>query len=180
MQDKTARRRIYLIVTGAGAARRAPEIATALAGLGPRLLVVPTPNAAAVVALHEFYQALASLPGGHGVVDSYFDEKLGMPAMPGLVVVAPCSFNSLNKLAAGIADNLALSIAADAIGAGWGVLVAPALNAGLWAHPRTHRSLELLREWGVTIVPPVLVEGSARLAATETIVSAVRASLAGG
>lgn len=171
--------RIYLVVTGAGAARRAPEIAVALAGLGPRLLVVPTPNAAAVVALHEFYQVLASLPGGHGVVESYFDEKLGMPAAAGLVVIAPCGFNSLNKLAAGVADSLALSIAADAIGAGWGVLLAPALNAGLWAHPRTRASLDLLRSWGVTIVEPAIVENSARLAATETIVSAVRAALSG-
>jgi len=170
--------RIYLIVTGAGSARRAPEIALALAGLGARLLVVPTPNAAAVVARHEFYQALAPLPGGHGVVDSYFDEQLGMPAAPGLVVIAPCGFNSLNKLAAGIADNLALSIAADAIGAGWGVLLAPSLNAGLWAHPRTAASLDLLRGWGIAVISPVLVENSARLAATETIVSAVRAALA--
>ncbi|HZQ37909.1 MAG TPA: hypothetical protein VFD32_18410, partial [Dehalococcoidia bacterium] len=79
---------------------------------------------------------------------------------------------------AGIADNLALSIAADAIGAGWGVLLAPSLNAGLWAHPRTAASLDLLRGWGIAVISPVLVENSARLAATETIVSAVRAALA--
>ncbi|HLZ69593.1 MAG TPA: flavoprotein [Dehalococcoidia bacterium] len=171
--------RIYLIVTGAGTARRAPEIAVARAALGPRLLVVPTPNAAAVLSLHELHQALAPLPGGHGVVESYFDEKLGMPAAPGLVIVAPCGFNSLNKLAAGIADNLALSIAADAIGAGWGVLVAPAMNAGLWAHPRTRLSLELLRAWGATIVDGEIAAGSPRLASTERIVAAVRAALAG-
>src|SRR6184192_2070442 len=107
--------RIYLIITGAGAARWAPDLARALATLGPPVLVVPTPNAARVVARHELWQALPR-EGGHGVVDSYFDAGLGMPAAPGLVLVAPCDFNSLNKIAQGIADSLALSIAADGIG----------------------------------------------------------------
>jgi phosphopantothenoylcysteine synthetase/decarboxylase len=176
--SERARERIYLVITGAGAARRAPEIARALAALGPRVLAVPTPNAAAVVSIHELYQALAGPPGEHGVVDSYFDAKLGMPAAPGLVLVAPCGFNSLNKLALGIADSLALSIAADAIGAGWGTLIAPSMNAGLWAHPRTRPALETLHGWGAGIIGPVMVEGQPRLAATDTIVEAVRAALA--
>jgi phosphopantothenoylcysteine synthetase/decarboxylase len=114
------------------------------------------------------------------VVDSYFDAKLGMPAAPGLVLVAPCSFDALNKLAAGIADNLALSITADAIGAGWGVLVAPSMNAGLWAHPRTGESIDRLRSWGVEVIDPEMVGDSPRLAATEKLVEAVRRRLAAG
>lgn len=172
--------RIYLIITGAGTARRGAEIVRALAELGPPVLVVPTPNAAPVLSLHELYRALDGLAGGHGVVDSYFDAKLGMPAAPGLVLVAPCSFNSLNKMAQGIADNLALSIAADGIGAGWPVLVAPSLNAGLWAHPRTRRSLDDLRSWGVEIIDPVIDGGSPRIAPTEVLVAAVRRRLTDG
>lgn len=170
--------RIYLIITGAGTARRAPELLAALARLGSPVLAVPTPNASAIVSPHELYQAVAGLPGGHGVVDSYFDEKLGMPAAPGLVIVAPCGFNSLNKLALGIADSLALSIAADGIGAGWGALVAPSMNVGLWAHPRTRESLERLRSWGVEMIEPMMDGGVPRLAPTETIVEAVKRRLA--
>jgi len=171
--------RIYLIITGAGTARRAPELLASLARLGPRVLAVPTPNASAIVAPHELYQAVAGLPGGHGVVDSYFDEKLGMPAAPGLVVVAPCGFNSLNKLALGIADSLALSIAADGIGAAWGAMVAPSMNMGLWQHPRTAESLERLRSWGVQIIEPAMDGGVPRLAPNEVILEAVRQRLAG-
>lgn len=90
---------LYLIVTGAGTARRVPGILPQLAQLGPRLVVIPTPNAARVVSVREM---LLALPAGspHRVVESYFDEAI-LPSPPfGLVVVAPCSFNSLNKLAA--------------------------------------------------------------------------------
>jgi phosphopantothenoylcysteine synthetase/decarboxylase len=125
---------LYLIVTGAGTARRVPGILPQLAQLGPRLVVIPTPNAARVVSVREMVLAL---PAGspHRVVESYFDEAI-FPSPPfGLVVVAPCSFNSLNKLAAGIADNLALSVVAEAIGRGTPVIVAVSVNVPLWNHP---------------------------------------------
>ncbi len=120
---------LYLIVTGAGTARRVPGILPQLAQLGPRLVVIPTPNAARVVSVREMVLAL---PAGspHRVVESYFDEAI-LPSPPfGLVVVAPCSFNSLNKLAAGIADNLALSVVAEAIGRGTPVIVAVSVGRG--------------------------------------------------
>ena len=169
--------RIYLVVTGAGTARLAPQLLRELAVLGPPVLAVPTANADAVVSRADLYRALADLGGGHGVVDSYFDAKLGMPAAPGLVVVAPCSFNSLNRLAQGIADSLALSIAADAIGADWGCIVAPSMNYGLWKHPRTAISLETLRDWGVRIVDTAGPDGVPRLTAVEPVVAAVRKQL---
>ena len=53
--------------------------------------------------------------------------------------MAPCDFNSLNKLAQGIADNLALSVVAEAIGRRTPVAVAISVNAPLWAHPRAGR-----------------------------------------
>jgi hypothetical protein len=58
--------------------------------------------------------------------------RFGHPPAPpprGVVLFAPCSCNSLNKLAHGIADNLALSVVAEAIGRGTPVIVGPSLNA---------------------------------------------------
>jgi phosphopantothenoylcysteine synthetase/decarboxylase len=71
------------------------------------------------------------------------------------VLFAPCSFNSLNKLAHGIADNLALSVVAEAIGRGTPVIVGPLLNAPLLNHPEARASLGKLPTWGVIIVPLV-------------------------
>jgi phosphopantothenoylcysteine synthetase/decarboxylase len=87
---------------------------------------------------------------------------------------APCSFNSLNKLAHGIADSLALSVAAEAIGRKTPVIVAPSLNQPLLDHPEAQASLRRLPEWGVRIVPPVDEGEGPRLAPTETLLDAVR------
>ena len=90
------------------------------------------------------------------------------------MLFAPCSFNSLNKLAHGIADNLALSVVAEAIGRGTPVIVGPSLNAPLLAHPEAQASLAKLPGWGVTIVPPVDDGTGPRLAPTDDLLAAVR------
>src|SRR5215210_7944743 len=138
----------YLIVTGTSAAGAVvPELVAGLAARFPTVLTLPTPNAARVLNRFE----VSRLPGNR-FVESYFDAAI-LPRPPdGLVLVAPCSFNSLNKLAAGVADNLALSVTAEAIGRGTPVLVAPSLNAPLLRHPRAAESMAALRRWGVVVI----------------------------
>ena len=91
---------------------------------------------------------------GHTLVDSYFDPVMLSGREPGLTVVAPATFNTLNKLSQGIADSLPHSLVAEAIGAGWPVVVAPSMNQALAQHPRTAASIATLREWGVTVLDP--------------------------
>jgi phosphopantothenoylcysteine synthetase/decarboxylase len=139
-----------------------------LVAQGRRVITLLTPNAARVIAPRDL-----SVLEGNTLVESYFDEAI-LPRPPdGLVLVAPCSFNTLCKLAAGIADNLALSVVAEAIGRGTPVLVAPSLNEPLQKHPRYAASVAALREWGVVVIDPV----EARLASTESILAAVRAAI---
>jgi phosphopantothenoylcysteine synthetase/decarboxylase len=159
----------YLLVSGASTARRVPELIEALAASGaPPILTVLTPSAQQIISPREL-----ALVRGHRIVESYFDDAI-LPRPPdGVVLVAPCSFNTLNKLAHGIADNLALSIAAEAIGRGTPVIVALAVNTPLWRHPATNASIATLRGWGVTVIEPVERDGWHTLADSETIVEAV-------
>jgi len=168
---------IYLIVTGAGTARRAPELMAALTKLGPRVVAIPTPNAARIVANRELVLAVGA-ESRHRVVESYHDEAI-LPRPPfGLVLVAPCSFDSLNKLAQGIADNLALSVAAEAIGRKTPVIVAVSVNVPLWEHPRAKESAATLRAWGVEVIDPVPEGETITMAPNELLVEAVRRRLA--
>jgi phosphopantothenoylcysteine synthetase/decarboxylase len=159
----------YLIVSGAATARRIPDLIGQLAPRVPNLLTVLTPNAERVVSPRE----LALVPG-HRIVEGYFDDAI-LPRPPhGVLVVAPCSFNTLNKLAAGIADSLALSISAEAIGRGTPVIVAVSVNGPLRDHPRARLSAAELRSWGVTVLEPVPdANGSLTMAPNEAIVQAV-------
>src|SRR5438876_5741326 len=141
---------VYLVLSGTTTAARCPELLRELVGLGfATVIALPTPNASRVIAGRE----LADVPGAQ-VVESYFDMAIRPRPPRGVVLFAPCSFNSLNKLANGIADSLALSVVAEAIGRRTPVIVGPSLNMPLLAHPEAQASLERLPRWGVTIVPP--------------------------
>ncbi|MGE0416009.1 MAG: flavoprotein [Acetobacteraceae bacterium] len=161
---------VYLILSGTTTAARGPEILAGLRDLGfSTVIAIPTPNSARVVAPRE----LADVPGVQ-VVESYFDLSIRPRPPFGVVLFAPCSFNSLNKLAHGIADNLALSVTAEAIGRRTPVIVAPSLNQPLLEHPMARQSLVTLPGWGVHIVPPVDDGAGPRLAPTDRLLDAVR------
>lgn len=159
----------YLIVSGAATARRVPDLIGRLAPRVPNLLTVLTPNARQIASPRE----LALVPG-HRVVESYFDAAI-LPRPPlGVLLVAPCSFNTLNKLAQGVADSLALSIAAEAIGRGTPIIVAISVNDPLWAHPRAKQSAVELRSWGLTVLDPVPdANGRLTMAPNEALVDEV-------
>ncbi|MEU4347153.1 flavoprotein [Streptomyces sp. NPDC023838] len=80
------------------------------------------------------------------------DDPVELPPAQA-VAIAPATFNTITKLAAGIADTLALAVTAEALGAGLPVIVAPWTNASLAGHPQYGRSIRILREWGVRILP---------------------------
>jgi phosphopantothenoylcysteine synthetase/decarboxylase len=160
----------YLVLSGAATAVRCPEILHGLVGLGlSTVIAIPTPNASRVIAPRD----LANVKGVQ-VVESYFDLAIRPRPPIGVVLFVPCSFNSLNKLARGIADNLALSIVAEAIGRGTPVIVGPSLNQPLLDHPATQESLKMLPAWRVTIVPPVDEGEGPGLAPCARLLDAVR------
>jgi phosphopantothenoylcysteine synthetase/decarboxylase len=164
----------YLIVTGARTAPRAAELVSGLLAVVPHVITIATPNAARVISPRD----LSSITGNR-LVESYFDAAILPRPSDGLVLVAPCSFASLNKLALGIADNLALSVTSEAIGRGSPVIVALSMNAALLRHPRVAASIATLRTWGVSVIEP-LDPGDGdgpRLAPTDVVMREVRQRL---
>ena len=160
----------YLVLSGTTTAARCPELLRGLLELGfPTVITIPTPNASRVIAPRE----LADVTGAR-LVESYFDAAIRPRPPRGVVLFAPCGFNSLNKLAHGIADTLALSVAAEAIGRRTPVIVGPSLNQPLLDHPITRTSLATLAGWGVIIVPMADEGDGPRLAPTPQLLDAVR------
>jgi phosphopantothenoylcysteine synthetase/decarboxylase len=161
---------VYLVLSGTTTAVRCPELLHGLVGLGfSTVIAIPTPNASRVIAPRD----LADVEGVK-LVESYFDPTIRPRPPYGVVLFAPCSFNSLNKLAQGIADNLALSVVAEAVGRGTPVIVAPSLNKPLLRHPAAQASLRVLPTWNVTIVAPVDEGEGPRLAPFAQLIDAVR------
>ncbi|MEW5959428.1 MAG: flavoprotein [Chloroflexota bacterium] len=168
----TAINAIYLVVSGASSARCVPELLAALTQLDLPLYTILTDNAYRLISPYN----LVDQPG-HTLIDSYFDPVMVNDRRPGLTLVAPVTFNTLNKISQGLADTLAHSLVAEAIGAGWPVIVAPSMNQALYNHPQVSRSTATLREWGVTVLEPRPERELLMMAPVEEIIGAVKKEL---
>ena len=134
--------RILLGVTGGIAAYKACELTRLLVRAGHDVVPLVTPGAQRFVA-EETFLALARRPAG----EDLYPHLTRADAL----VVAPCTANTLAKLAAGLADNVLTEAALAHRGP---VVVAPAMNPRMWAHPATRANVAALRARGVEIVGP--------------------------
>jgi phosphopantothenoylcysteine decarboxylase / phosphopantothenate---cysteine ligase len=165
--------RVLLGVTGGIAAYKACELCRLLVKEGHDVVPLVTPGAERFVTA-ETFRALARRPPG--------DDVYLHLTRADLLLVAPCTANTLAKLAHGLADNVLTEAALAHRGP---VLVAPAMNPRMWSHPATRANAEALRERGVVLVGPDEGEtaegelGVGRMAEPDEIFAAVRNVLMG-
>src|SRR3954453_11592729 len=132
--------RVLLGVTGGIAAYKACEVCRLLVKSGHDVVPLLTPGAERFVSVDTF-RALARRPPG--------DDVYLHLTRADLLVVAPCTANTLAKLAHGLADNLPTEAALPHRGP---AVVAPAMNPRMWSHPATRANAETLRARGVVLV----------------------------
>ncbi len=87
-----------------------------------------------------------------------------------LLLIAPCTANTISKIACGIDDTPVTTFATTAIGSKKPIVLIPAMHHSMYRHPAVTDNLAHLREWGVEIVDPRLDEGKAKIADSEEIV----------
>jgi phosphopantothenoylcysteine decarboxylase/phosphopantothenate--cysteine ligase len=163
---------IYLIVSGASSARCTPDLVQELAQFNLPLYTLLTDAARNIISPYNLADQQ-----GHRLVDNFFDPILLDGRKPGLTLVAPATFNTLNKISHGIADTFPHSLAAEAIGAGWPVIIVPSMNLALANHPQVAQSLKILQQWGVTVLEPQPKGDLLMMASIEKIIARVKATL---
>src|SRR5947199_9179683 len=134
--------RVLLGVAGGIAAYKACEVCRLLVKAGHDVVPLVTPGGERFVSALTF-QALARRPLNE-------DVYLHLTRAD-LLIVAPCTANTLAKLTHGVADNVLTEAALAHRGP---VLVAPAMNPRMWAHPATRANAEALRSRGVVFAGP--------------------------
>ena len=95
--------------------------------------------------------ALTALTG-HPVRSTYRTPDTGPLPRADAVIVAPATYNTINKWAAGIADNYVLNQLAELTGLGARIVVLPFVNQGLAANQVFLRNIEQLRQAGVRVL----------------------------
>jgi phosphopantothenoylcysteine decarboxylase/phosphopantothenate--cysteine ligase len=135
-------KRVLLGVSGGIAAYKACEVTRLLVKAGHDVVPLVTPGAQRFVTEQTFL-ALARRPPAEDVYPHLTQADL--------LVVAPCTANTLAKLAHGIADNLLTEAALAHRGP---VLVAPAMNPRMWSSPATRANVETLVQRGIELIGP--------------------------
>lgn len=170
--------RVLLGVTGSIAAYKAAELVRLFVRHGDEVRVVMTPAATEFVSPLTF-QTLSRNPVS---VDQFAAPAEWRPehislADCDLALVAPATANTIAKMRCGIADNL---LTATLLATRAPVVVAPAMNSGMWAAAATQENVAALRARGVRFVGPADGElacaavGAGRMAEPSEIFEAVK------
>jgi phosphopantothenoylcysteine decarboxylase/phosphopantothenate--cysteine ligase len=166
--------RILLGVTGGIAAYKACELVRLLVKTGHDVVPLVTTGAERFVRAETFWALARKSPEA---------EPYPHLRRADLLVVAPLTAHTLARLAHGLADDVLTEAALAHDGP---VLVAPAMNHRMWAHPATQANVELLRSRGVEVVGPEAGElaegetGLGRMSEPETIAARVEELLVRG
>lgn len=146
-------KRILLGVTGSIAAYKAADLASKLAQSGAQVDVILTQAATQFITPLTFQSVTgqrawidADLWGAQGHV-----LHIGLGHSADLLVVAPASANTISRLANGMADNL---LSLTALVANCPLVIAPAMDGGMYQHPATQANLETLRQRSAILLGP--------------------------
>ncbi len=145
--------RVTLIIGGGIAAYKCLDLIRQLRALGVRVTPVLT-RAATQFVTPMSVAALAGTQVHQDLFDLKDEAEMGhiqLSRASDLIVVAPATADLMAKMAGGHADDLAstLLLATDKP-----VLIAPAMNIRMWAHPATRRNLAMLQADGVQVIGP--------------------------
>lgn len=175
-----AGKRILLGVSGSIAAYKAVELLRTLTRDGAEVSVVMTDAATRFVAPLTF-EVLSRRPVATDLFAAHQEMlHLTLPEEADVFVIAPATANTLAKLALGLADDLLSTIA---LAASCPIIVAPAMDGGMWDHPAVQEHVERLRARGVIVLEPVegpLASGKVgkgRLTDEATILQAIETNL---
>jgi phosphopantothenoylcysteine decarboxylase / phosphopantothenate---cysteine ligase len=176
---------IVLGITGSIACYKGADLASKLTQAGARVDVILTQGAAQFLTPLTFQ----SVTGRRAFreEDLWGNEAhvlhVGLGHSTDLVVIAPATANTMAKLAHGIADNL---LTVTALAASCPLLIAPAMDEGMFSHPATQANVEILKSRGAVIVGPASghlasgLEGIGRMVEPQVVLGEIRQLLARG
>ncbi len=182
MSVKSGKTEIVLGVTGSIAAYKAAELVRLMIKQGWGVSVAMTAAATRFVTPLTF-QTLSRRPvicNQFAEPEQWMPEHIALADRADVLVIAPCTANVIAKLAHGLADD---ALSATALACRAPLVVAPAMNDGMWAHAATQANLATLRARGAHIMDVGRGDlacarvGEGRMAEVGTVLAAIAAAL---
>ena len=146
---------IVLAITGSIAAYKTPDLVRQFIKAGADVKVIMTPDATkfvsplvlATVSKNEVHYQISS--------DAAWNNHVALGLWADLLLIAPCSANTLSKLANGNCDTI---VQAVYLSARCKVAIAPAMDEDMYAHPSTQKNMDTLSTFGNVIIPAAFGE----------------------
>jgi len=167
-------RKIVLGVTGSIAAVECVRLTREFIRNGAEVFPVMSPSATRIIHPDALWFASGNRPVTEltgGVEHVALCGKI--PDRADLLLIAPCTSNTLSKIVCGIDDTPVTTFAATALGSGIPVMVAPAMHESMYSSPVVMQNIERARALGVHFVLPRIEENKAKMAGMEEVVPAV-------
>jgi len=174
-------KRVVLGITGSIAAVECVKLARALIRHGAKVHAVMTPEATKILGPYamEFATGNPVITELSGAVE-HVSLCGDVSGRADLLLIAPCTANTLGKLVHAIDDTPVTTFATTAIGTGIPVIIVPAMHNTMYSHPVVEGNIAKARSMGITIIDPVIAEKKAKMADVGTIVEAVIRELSSG
>ncbi|HNW50328.1 MAG TPA: flavoprotein [Prolixibacteraceae bacterium] len=169
---------IILGITGSIAAYKAATLLRCLIKEGAEVQVIITPSGKEFITPATL-SALSNKPvitEFFGANDGHWNSHVDLGLWADLMIVAPATASTIGKMANGIADNMLIT---TYLSAKCPVMVAPAMDLDMYAHPSTQKNLLTLQSYGNILIEPDSGElasgliGKGRMKEPEAIVEEV-------
>jgi phosphopantothenoylcysteine decarboxylase / phosphopantothenate---cysteine ligase len=156
-------KKIVLCITGSVAAYRAIDLSRLLMRHGAEVHPVMTNSAASFIT-----KEIMKWATGNDVVTSLTPNlehiELADYNKSDLIIVYPCTANTIGKFASGIDDSPVTTLLSVGIGSGIPILIAPAMHQSMYENKIIVRNIMALKTHGVLFVEPIILENKAKIA----------------
>ncbi|RLF49822.1 MAG: bifunctional phosphopantothenoylcysteine decarboxylase/phosphopantothenate--cysteine ligase CoaBC [Thermoplasmata archaeon] len=161
--EKLLGKKIVMGITGSIAAVECVKLARELIRHGAEVYAVMSKEATKIIHPYALEYATGNKPMADITGDVEHVELLGEhDKRADLLIIAPCTANTISKIANGIDDTPVTTFATTAIGSGVPIIIVPAMHTSMFNHPVVRENLKRVERLGVDVIMPRIEEGSAK------------------
>ena len=167
-----AGKKIVLAVTGSIAAVETIKLARELIRNGAEVIPVMSPSATKIIHPDSLWFATGKKPIIELTGATEHVSLCGRVKDPAdLLLICPCTANTISKIAHGIDDTSVTTFATTAIGSDVPIMIVPAMHLSMYDHKIIQKNIKLCKEVGISFIEPNIEKNKAKMPDIDTIVS---------
>jgi phosphopantothenoylcysteine decarboxylase/phosphopantothenate--cysteine ligase len=165
---------IVLGITGSIASVETVKLARELIRHGAKVIPVMTKSAAKIIHPDALWFATGKKPIVELTGATEHVTYLGRVKKPAdLLLISPCTANTISKITHGIDDTSVTTFATTAIGSKIPVIIVPAMHLSMYDHTIVQKNIKKLKKVGINFIEPIIDKNKAKIPSIEKIVSNV-------